>query len=131
MAEIAEVVPAFVKLRDHVEKMDREHKERMKPLREKLEFMENWLLGELTRAGVDSVAIRGSGTVFKKKESSCSVADWATVFPWIQEHQRWDMLNHAVNKTAVAAYVEENEAPPPGVNYTTTWTVQVNRARGT
>ena len=131
MATLAEVVPTYIKLRDLIDEKERKHKEELKPLKEKLDFLDGWLLGELSSRGEDSVAVRNVGTVFRKKETRCSVADWGAVFPWIQEHERWDMLNHAVNKTTVTAYVEENQEPPPGVNYSTAWTVQVNRARGT
>jgi hypothetical protein len=131
MAQVSEVVPAYIKLRDHIDELEREHKEKLKPLKEKLEYMDTWLLGELEKRGEDSIAIRGVGTVFKKKETRCSVADWGAVFPWVQANERWDMLNHAVNKTTVTAYVDEHGEPPPGVNYTAAWTVQINRARGT
>src|SRR4051812_37608297 len=101
MANLSDVVPAYIKLRDHIEALEREHKEALKPLKEKLEFFETWLLGELESRGEDSATIRGVGVVFKKKETKCTMADWATFFPWMQSNERYDMLNHAVNKTTV------------------------------
>ena len=129
--QIADVIPKYIALRDHIKSLEQQHKEQLKPLKEKLEFLDSWMLGELDRRGEDSVAVRGVGTVFRKTESRCSVADWEVVWGWMESNQRFDMLNHAVNKTTVAEHVKETGSPPPGVNYTSTFTVEVNRARGT
>lgn len=131
MATISEVVPLYIKLRDKIEQVEKEQKETLKPLKAKLEMLDGWLLGELTRRGEQSVHIKDIGTVFVKRQSSCSVADWDATFAWLSANNRWDMLNHAVNKTVVAAYVETEKEAPPGVKFDTFLGVQVNRERGT
>jgi len=60
---------------------------------------------------------------------SVSVADWQVTWAWIEANQRYDILNHAVNKTVVEAIVEDTKIPPPGVNYAVTMGIGYNRAR--
>jgi hypothetical protein len=131
MATMAEVVPLYVRLRDRIKELEAEHKKELTPLKEKKDELDAWLLAELDRQKLQSVNVAGCGTVFKKKVVKVAVGDWDTAWNWMRENQRFDMLNHAVNKTAVVAYVEEHQAPPPGVSYSAMFDVEVNRARGT
>ncbi|MDE2022523.1 MAG: hypothetical protein KGI71_06465 [Patescibacteria group bacterium] len=131
MTTIAEVVPLYVKLRDRIRETEARHKAELVPLKEKKDVLDAWLLAELDKQKLQSVNVSGAGTVFKKKVVKVSVADWESTWKWIVDNGRYDMLNHAVNKTTVVAYVEEHQAPPPGVSYSAAFEVEVNRARGT
>jgi len=41
--------------------------------------------------------------------------------------EAWDLLDRKANVTAVSDFIEENNAPPPGVNFSTTYVVGVRR----
>jgi hypothetical protein len=55
------------------------------------------------------------------------VADWDALLSFIKAEGAYDMLNKAVNKSAVRAYLDETNKLPPGVNYSTTITVSVRK----
>jgi hypothetical protein len=92
-----------------------------------MEKIEKKMLGELDKAGVDSMKT-SLGTVYKSTGSSCTVADWDSVFSFMQDKEMWQLLNHSVNKTAVTEYLEAHGELPPGVNYTTFTTVNFRRS---
>lgn len=131
MPTVNEVVPAYIKLRDQIKAIEEQHKAQLAPLKQHLQVMDTWLLGELARAGIDNMAVRGVGTVIKKVQHRVSVGDWSLTWPWLSENERFDLLNQAVNKTGVVEYVHQYGVPPPGVNYSAEFTVEVQRARGT
>lgn len=131
MATANDVLSLYVRLRDEIERRDEIHKAEMKPLKDKLEMLNTQLLGYLNESGVDNIAIKGVATAYKKTVVSVSVADWPTTLKWIQDNEMWDALDAGINKTFTKAYVEKNQAAPPGVKYSTAIDVGVRRANGT
>lgn len=125
--KIDKTVAMYIEARDMLAEMKREYEESIKPLKVQMEKLEKKMLGELNKAGVDSMKT-SEGTVYKSTGSSCTVADWDTVFDFMKEKDMWQMLNHSVNKTAVTEYLEANGELPPGVNYTTFTTVNFRRS---
>jgi hypothetical protein len=131
MTTVNEVIPMYIKLRDRIEEIEKRHKDELAPLEKGLKTLDAWLLQELDRNGVNNMAVKDVGTVLKVKQHKVSVSDWDATWQWITVNERYDLLNHAVNKTGVVAWVEETGAPPPGVNYSAEYVAQVRRARGT
>lgn len=126
---VGEVMAAALTIRETLEEEERKHKERVQPMQEALAKAEVWLLKYLNDQGLQNVAVKGLGTAFKRKVTSVSCADWAVAWDWMAKNDRFDMLNHSVNKTVVQAYVDETGSPPPGVNYTADIKVSINKAR--
>ena len=131
MATTEEVITAMFKLRGKIDETKAKHKAEIAALEAPLNKMSNFILARLEEQGEQSINIKGIGTVFKKRFVSVSVADWDVVWEFINKHERWDLLNHAVNKTVVEAIVEETKTVPPGVNYAASIDLGFNRARGT
>jgi hypothetical protein len=131
MATTAEVVTAMFKLREIISTTKDKHKKEIAELEAPLARMSNFILSRLDAEGLQNMNVEGVGTVYKKRFVTCSVADWDVVWEYIQKHERYDMLNHAVNKTVVEAIVDETQTPPPGVNYAASIDLGFNRARGT
>jgi hypothetical protein len=123
----AQIAQAFLACRDQIEASEAAHKERIAPLKASLERLKTALLDTLNEAGVQNMKIAGVGTMFKKKVVSASCTDWAASLAFIQEFERWDFLEHRMNKTVVMEYMEKNQAPPPGVNVTVTYDATVQR----
>ena len=117
----------YVRLRDEIKRLDDEHKERMKSHREVLEKLNNVLLGHLNDINGDSVRT-DTGTVYRIAKKSASLADPDAFMRFVIGEQAWDLLDRKANVTAVADFIEENESPPPGVNFSTTFVVGVRRA---
>ena len=127
--KVNEVMEAALQVRDLLEAEERRFKEKTDPLKEALWKAEVWLLQYLNDQGLQNVAVKGLGTAFKRKVTSVSCADWSAACAWMSANNRFDMLNHSVNKTVVQAHVDDTGQPPPGVNYTADVKVSINRAR--
>jgi hypothetical protein len=127
MATISETLEIAMKLRAQIEVDEAQFEAQLAPKKAMLKKLTAHIHEYLNEQGLQNLKVAGVGTAFKKITTSCTVADWDVVWADITTREAWDMLNHAVNKTAVAAYVEEHGAPPPGVNYTATEVVQFRK----
>lgn len=116
----------YVALRDKIKELDDDHKKKMEPYRDCLEQLNGVLLDHLNKVGVDS-AKTGSGTVYRTEKKSATLADKTAFFTWVETNQEWDMLDYKANPVVVQAYLDENNALPPGVNFTKTYVVGVRR----
>ena len=126
---VREVIAGALKIKESLEEDKRSYEDRIAPKKEALKKAELWLLKYLNEQGLQNMAVKGLGTAFKRKVTSVSVADWGVAFPWMQENNRFDLLNHSMNKTGVQGFVEETGQPPPGVNYAESIEISINRAR--
>jgi hypothetical protein len=127
MADIGKRVEQFVKLRDLIKSRDDEHKKAMKPLRETLESLNSVLLAHLNDMGGNSIAT-DAGTAYRTEKKSASLADSEAFMDYVIANQAFDLLDRKANVTAVEEHIKENDAPPPGVNFSSTFVVGVRRA---
>lgn len=125
--DISKRVQQYVRLRDEIKRLDEEHKEKMKPYRDTLEKLNGVLLGHLNEINGDSVRTDG-GTVFRSAKKSASLADPDAFMRFVIENDAFDLLDRKANVTAVADFIDENNVPPPGVNFSTTYVVGVRRS---
>lgn len=119
-------VEQYITLRDKIKALDEEHKNKMKPFRDMLENLGGIMLQHLKAIGADSVAGK-AGTVYKTVKHSASIADGDAFWGYIVENDAWDLLDRKANVTAVSDYIEQHQAAPPGVNFTSVITVGVRR----
>jgi hypothetical protein len=129
MATAEQVITTYLNTRDYVDQAQKDLDQKLAPYKERLAEMERWLFAKLDSEGLQNFSAKGVGVAFKKKAVTVTVADWGATLPFIQSNGLWDMLNRAVNKTAVEAYVEEHKVVPPGVNYSAILKLHVQRAR--
>ena len=123
---VAQVVEAYLSQRRRKEELEREHKEALKPIKERMERAENFLLDKMLDGSMNHIAV-AAGTAYVKARTSCSVVDWEAFFDHMKEGDNWHMLNHGANKTAVAQYLAEFGELPPGVKWTSENIVQVRK----
>lgn len=124
---VSDVVAKYIKLRDLKSKLDNEHKEKMGPLVAAMERAEAAILQMFDNLGMDSAGCE-AGTAYKSTRTSATVADMDAFLAWVKEHEAWHMLERRVAKTTVDEYVTANGDLPPGINYSSTVTVNVRRA---
>lgn len=124
---VKDVIAGYIKLRDKRDEIKRKHKEELVPYAEKMQVMENYLLGELTKADSDSIAAKGVGTVFKSIRTSSKVQDWDEALPFILEHDLKHMLERRVSKAALEEYIEANGESIPGVSISREIIVNIRR----
>lgn len=129
MPTMAEVATKAFQLRSYIEQKELELKKELLERKQTLEKLENWMLAKLDEEKVQRMAVTGVGTVFKIKKTSVKVAEWDATLDWIKSNDRWDVLNHAVNKTAVVQHIEDTGKPPPGIDYTTFFEVGMQKER--
>ena len=121
------LVEQYVRLRDTLKKADEDHKEKTRAAREYKEELETKLLAKLNEAGGESVKTK-EGTVYRTTKRTASVADGDVFRKFIIEHELFDLVDWRANAPAVGEYIEEEGAPPPGINFSTAFTVGVRRA---
>lgn len=121
-----ELVHKFVTLRDKIDEADKRHKEKTKDAREMLKVLEMVLLDRLKAEDGNSFA-SNFGTVYRTKRPSATIADGEAFRRYVIDNAAWDLIDIRANAPATAAYLEENSALPPGINYSVTYTVGVRR----
>lgn len=99
-------------------------------LKETQQKREDWLAAQLTKQGVDNVKIKGVGMALFSTKDSCTVADRTSLMDWVQQdvENRLSFLAASVVKDQVRTYIDENQVPPPGVNYQTFKKLEVRKA---
>lgn len=127
MADIAKRVEQYIQLRDLIKKKDDEHKKEMAPFKETLEKLNSVLLGHLNGIGGQSVST-DYGTVYRTEKKSASLADAQAFMDFVVANQAFDLIDRKANVTAVEEFIKENNSPPPGVNFSSTFIVGVRRS---
>jgi septal ring factor EnvC (AmiA/AmiB activator) len=122
------VIAAYVKTRDSLDKFRKEFKEREAEIKALQEKRENWLASQLTATGQTSAATP-HGTAFFSSTESATVADWDVLLDYILTNESYELLERRVSKTAVLEIMghKRDQAPPPGINYTSIRCVNVRR----
>lgn len=118
----------YVQLRDMIAAKKKQQKEELKPLEDMLDKLNSILLGYLNSTNQNSANTDG-GTVYRTLKYSATLADGDAFMRHVIGTESWDLLDRKANKTAVKEFIEKNNAPPPGVNYTSEYEVGVRRAK--
>lgn len=126
MADVNDVIAAYIKLRDERDSIKERHKGELRPVLDKMEKLENWLHRKLNNDGLKNFKGK-AGTAFLKNRTSVTVKDREVFFDFVREQERWDLIDTRASSTAVQDFMEEHEAPPPGVDVRTEEVCQVRR----
>lgn len=121
------LVEGYVKLRDAKAELKAEYERNLAPIEQAMEKIEVKLMQTLDSMGLEAVKT-SAGTAYATTKTSCGVADWDSFLSYIRQHELWNMLNHAANKTAVDEFRQANNDLPPGVNWRVERVVQIRRA---
>lgn len=126
---VDQVVAKYIETRDEIKRRQAELDEKLKTLKEFQTKREQWLMSELNKMGAKNVKTP-HGTVYQTTTESVTMADWDSFFNYVQETQQFNLLTHAVNKTAALEIMgeERQNALPPGVNYVAIRTVNVRKS---
>jgi hypothetical protein len=117
----------MVKTRDKLKEADDAHKEKTKVARDYKERLESALLAKLNEVGGESVKT-AHGTVYRTTRRSATIADSGTFREYVIHESAFDLVDWKANANAVDDFIKNEGTPPPGVNYTTAYTVGVRRA---
>jgi hypothetical protein len=124
---IDELVGQMVKLRDKLKEADDAHKAKTAGARSYKEQIEGKLLEKLNEVGGESVKT-AHGTVYRTTRRSASIADGDLFRGFVIGNDAYDLVDWRANANAVDDFIKSAGSPPPGVNYSMTYTVGVRRA---
>ena len=116
----------YVKLRDKIKTIEEKHKAELAPYKDALTKLGDLMLQHLNSINTDSTKST-SGTVYRTMRKSASIADGDQFRRYVIGSEAFELIDWRANAPAVASFIEENGVAPPGVNYTTTFTVGVRR----
>lgn len=121
------LVERYIRMRDTKDRLKKAYAKKIAPLEDAMGQIEGLLLRMFEDTGIDSAKC-GSGTAYKSRRCSATVADWDAALRHIIAKQAWSMLEKRVSKDAVEAYKEEYGDLPPGVNWREELVVNVRRS---
>lgn len=122
-----DLVNQFVRLRDKLKEADAQHKERTKPARDYLDALSGKLLDRLNTMGGESVKT-AHGTAYRTTRRSATIADGDAFRQFVISSDSFDLVDWRANAGAVDDFIQSEGTPPPGVNFSTAFTVGVRRA---
>lgn len=155
---IEQVTAVYLRLRELEAEIGERHSKELEPLAKKKGEIENWLLNEMNTQSVDSfktpagtpykkiqTAVKLDDPEIFRNYILQPVADAVqsliagmgyVVAPHINsqiativaQNIRWDLADLRVGKKGVQEFIEETQAPPPGVSINTFATVNVRRS---
>jgi len=123
---VDQVIETYLRIRNQKEAIDAKAKEDIRDLKDKMLKLEAWIQQQADATGVTSFKTN-HGTAFLSSTDFAQVADWDATLEFIREGDHYDMLERRVNKKAVRAYIDEEKAVPPGVNFGTKISVSVRK----
>ena len=121
-----ELVKTYIQVREKKSQRKAAYDSDIKKYDELQDKIEALLLVKFGDLGIDSIKTE-AGTAYSSVRTSASIADWDMFFPFIQEHQAYDLLERRVSKAAVEQYKSANDDLPPGINYSETRVVNFRR----
>jgi hypothetical protein len=123
---VDQAVAAYMTLRAKKAEVEARIKDEVTQLETKMDKIEAWIKTQADAMGVTSFKTK-HGTAFLTTKDYANVENWDATLNFIKETGAYDMLNKAVNKTAVRGYIEQTKTVPPGVNYGTKIEVSVRK----
>jgi hypothetical protein len=103
-------------LRDMIKEKEKALEEELAPMKQVLDQLGGVLLQMLNQTGQEAARTK-AGTVYITEKVSATLADADAFRRHVIGAEQWDLLDWRCNKTAVKDFVKDNEAAPPGVNY--------------
>lgn len=125
--DVEKRVAQFVQLRDKIKLLTDKHDAELAPFKEAKALIEAELLEHLNSNNTKS-AKTAAGTVSVSDKTSCRVEDTEAFRSFVVNNGEWDLCDMKANAPAVEKYIEEQQAPPPGVVINRFRTVGVRRA---
>jgi len=119
----------YLDLRRQVDRIEDERKAQVAELKSQMLDLETWVTAKAQKEGLETVKAT-TGTAYWSTHNSCTVASRDAFFGYVREHDAFDLLENRASKTAVKSFIEANNEPPPGVNFSSIRVFNVRESRG-
>lgn len=120
-------IAKYVELRDAVARHEADFKAKTAPMQAAMKTIEGYFMNLVNKTGQTTFG-GPSGTAFRDTKTGCNVKDWETFLPWMKANDAFQLLNKAVNKTAVKEYIDAHDTPPPGIEWVAIYDIKIRRA---
>lgn len=121
------LVEKYIKIRDKVSQLKEQHTAQLAPYNEAMDKIEQTLLSYFNETGQES-ARTSSGTAYRQRATSATVASRPEFLAYVKENDRWDLVDARAAKKNIEEYIDEHETPPPGINFSATYKVNFRRS---
>jgi hypothetical protein len=119
----------YIKMRDALQQLEREHEERVANIKSQMELVENELMEICKATGADSIKTP-HGTVIRSVKTRYWTSDWESMHEFIRQHDAYDLLERRVHQTNMKTWLEENpNFLPQGLNSESRYSVTVRRSK--
>lgn len=121
------LVRIYRKMRDHIQKMERDHEAALLPIKEQHEAVKQAIKDQMLTLGTTSVRTP-NGTVTLTTMRRYSTNDWDSFKTFMVENEAIDLLEHRISQTNMRRWLEENPGlVPPGLNSNAEYSVSVRK----
>lgn len=124
--KVGELISIYLETRDTKEALARKHKEALKAYTDVMALIEGKLLEHLQAAGGQSFS-NNVGTAYLTRKRSATISDMVEFRGYVIENRAWDMVDWRANAVSVSDFLAENEQLPPGLNFSVTTSVNVQK----
>ena len=127
--DLDRLVSVYIKIRDKKDEVNRELKQQLEDLDEKLRVINAALLDHCKDNKVESVRTE-HGTFYRSTKTKYWTGDWEAMGRFILEHDALDLMEKRIHQGHMRTFLEDNpELLPPGLNVDSEYTVTVRRKK--
>jgi hypothetical protein len=113
--KLDDLVGYFLSVRDEIARLETEHDQQLKPLKDMRQELEERLLAALDAAGVESARTdRGTVTATIRHSANCK-ADPDAFMQFVIDNELFDLLERRACTVPCMDYAKEHNELPPGV----------------
>jgi hypothetical protein len=126
--DFEKAIDKYLTLRKECDEINRNAKVEVGKRKEVMKKLEAWISLKADEAGLKTIPTQ-LGTGYWSTHHTCTLAEPESFFQYIKSEDAWDLLEKRASKTAVKAFIEEEGAPPPGVNFSSYMVFNVREQR--
>lgn len=123
-----EAVDLYRQIRDYIKAKQDALAEELKPLAQKRDQLAEYMLQQAIAQGVQSFDTP-AGVAYVTEKYSATVRDAQAFFDFLNDNGQWGLADIKANKAAVKQYLQEHNALPPGVHYSSFQTMGVQKPK--
>lgn len=121
----------FMKCRRDMELIEGECAVKIAPLKEKQQALLQWMEAKAMADGLKNVPVLGVGTGYWATHMSATVANPTEFWDFVKRNQAFDLVETRASSKAVKSYIDGNNAPVPGVNFSQVQVFKIRAANST
>lgn len=110
-------VTLYMKCRREKELIEAEMKVQLAPIKEKMDLLLQWVETKARADGLKNVPVEGVGTGYWTTAMSAKVANPGVFWDFVKANNAFDLVENRASSKAVKSYIDGNNAPVPGVNF--------------